>query len=106
MSRLAIVLALVAALSVSLAPVLAPAARAAAPDLTLTSDTRYDVDPENQRIHVTSAITVVNHLKDTKTRLYYFDSAYLAVQPGAANFKIEARTGSPRVSVASSKADR
>ena len=106
MSRLAVVLALFAALSASLAPALAPAARAAAPDLTLTSDTRYDVDPENQRIHVTSAITAVNHLKDTKTRLYYFDSAYLAVQPGSTNFKIEARTGSPRVSVASAKADR
>ena len=104
--RLAILLALVAALTASLAPALAPAARAAAPDLTLTSDTRYDVDPENQQIHVTSAITAVNHLKDTKTRLYYFDSAYLAVQPGATNFKIAARTGSPKVRVASAKADR
>jgi hypothetical protein len=104
--RVPILLALVAALSASLAPTLAPPARAAAPDLTLTSDTRYDVDPENQQIHVTASITAVNHLKDTKTRLYYFDSAYLAVQPGATNFKIAARTGSPRVRVASAKADR
>jgi hypothetical protein len=83
-----------------------PTARAAAPSLTLTSDTRYDVDPENQRLHVTASVTAVNHLKDTKTRLYYFDSAFLAVQPGATGFKIAARTGSPKVRVVSAKADR
>ena len=69
MSRLAILVALVAAVTASLAPALAPTARAAAPDLTLTSDTRYDVDPLNQRIHVTSALKATNHLKETKTRL-------------------------------------
>ncbi len=106
MSRLAILVALVAAIAASLAPTIAPTAHAAAPGLTLTSDTRYDVDPENQRVHVTAALTAVNHLKDTKTRLYYFDSAFLAVQPGATGFKIAARTGSPKVRVTSAKADR
>ena len=104
--RILTVLALLAALTASLAPAAAPAALAAAPDLTLTSDTRYEVDPGNQLVHVTAVITAINHLKDTKTRLYYFDSAYLAVQPGTKNFKIAARTGSPKVRVASAKADR
>jgi hypothetical protein len=99
-----LLVALIAALAVSLAPPTAPAALAA-PDLTLTADTRYDVDPEAQRIHVTVALTAVNHLKDTKTRLYYFDRAFLAVQPGATDFKIAARTGSPSVRVQSAKAD-
>lgn len=106
MSRRApILIALVIALSASIAPSLAPGVRAAAPDLTLTADTRYDVDPANQRVHVTVSLTAINHLKDTKTRLYYFDRAYLAVQPGTSGFKISARTGSPTVSVSSKKAD-
>jgi len=106
MRRLAILLALVAAIAASLAPAMAPPARAAAPSLTLTSDTRYDVDPENHRVHVTVALSAVNHLKDTKTHIYYFDSAFLAVQPGATGFKIAARTGSPQVRVVSAQADR
>jgi hypothetical protein len=101
-----LIVALAASVAASLAPTMAPTAAAAAPSLTLTSDTRYDVDPENQRVHVTVALTAVNHLKDTKTRLYYFESAFLAVQPGATGFKITARTGSPKVRVVSAKADR
>ena len=100
-----IALAMALAFAASLAPAVAPGVRAAAPDLTLTSDTRYDVDPVNGLIHVTASVTAVNHLKDTKTRLYYFDRAYLAVQPGTTGFKISARTGTPRVSVSSKKAD-
>ncbi len=97
MSRLAILLALVAAVAASLAPAAAPTARAAAPDLTLDSDATYDVDPLNQRIHVTSALTAINHLKDTKTRLYYFDGRSSPSSPDTTNFKIAARIGSPRV---------
>jgi hypothetical protein len=99
--RIPLFLALVVAVAASLAPAVAPGARAAAPSLTLTADTRYDVDPDKQRIHVTTSLTAVNHLKDTKTKLYYFDRAYLAVQPGTTGFKIQARTGSPTVRVAS-----
>src|SRR4029079_19653477 len=33
-------------------------------------------------------VTAVNHLHDTKTRQYYFDKAYLAVQPKATHFKM------------------
>jgi hypothetical protein len=103
--RVPILFALLVALAASVTPAIAPAVRAAAPDLTLTADTRYDVDPDQQRIHVTATLTAVNHLKDTKTRLYYFDTAYLHVQPGATGFKITARTGAPKVRVVQAKAD-
>jgi hypothetical protein len=98
------ILALVAALGGSLLPAVAPAVRAAAPDLTLTTDTRYDVQPDNARIRVTSLVTAVNHLKDTKTHIYYFDKAYLAVQASASGFKMTG-PGGPSVHVASRKKD-
>ncbi|HEU4920605.1 MAG TPA: hypothetical protein VFT20_12775 [Candidatus Limnocylindrales bacterium] len=88
-----------------LVPATAAPALAAAPDLTLTSETRYVVDPAGRAVHVMVALTATNRLADTKTRQYYFDRAYLAVQPGATNFAISARAGSPRVTVASAKAD-
>lgn len=98
--------ALALALGASLAPAIAPGVRAAAtPDLTLIADTRYDVDPDHGRIHVTATVTATNHLVDTKTRLYYFDRAYLAVQPGTTAFKITSDTGVPTVKVTSKKAD-
>ena len=87
-----------------IAPGLAPVARAAATDLTLTTQTRYDVQPDQARVHVTAAVTAVNHLANTKTRLYYFDKAYLAVQSGAAGFKISG-PGGPSVHVAAHTAD-
>jgi hypothetical protein len=100
-----LLVATIAGLVSTLVPGSARPALAAAPDLTLTSETRYDVDPTNRAVHVTVALTAVNHLKDTKTRQYYFDRAFLAVQPGTTNFAISARTGSPKVVVASTKAD-
>jgi hypothetical protein len=97
-------LALLAALGASLLPALAPVARAAAPDLTLTAETRYDVQPDQARVHVTAQVTAVNHLHDTKTRQFFFDRAYLAVQPGASGFKLIG-PGGPSVHVAGRKAD-
>ena len=88
-----------------LVPATATPVLAAAPDLTLTSETRYVVDPPGRAVHVTVALTATNHLVDTKTRQYYFDRAFLAVQPGATNVAISARTGTPRVTVASAGAD-
>jgi len=102
--RLLPILALLVALAGSFVPALAAPARAAAPDLTLTSETRYDVQPEKTRVHVTAVVTAVNHLRDTKTRQYFFDRAYLAVQPGASGFKLTG-SGKPSVHVASRKAD-
>jgi hypothetical protein len=98
-------LVLVIVLALGLLPATAQPALAAAPSLTLTSDTRYDVDPEAGLVHVSVGLTAVNHLKDTKTRQYYFDRAFLAVQPGTANFAISAASGTPTVKVASAKAD-
>jgi hypothetical protein len=96
--------ALLAALCASFLPALAPVARAAAPDLTLTSETRYDVQPDKARVHVTAQVTAVNHLRDTRTRQFFFDRAYLAVQPGASGFKLTG-PGGPSVHVAGRKAD-
>jgi hypothetical protein len=101
----AIALALVAAVAASLLPVLAEPARAAAPDLTITSDTRYVVDPDKGRVHVTAALTAVNHLKDTKTREFYFDRAYLAVQAGTTGYRITSAGTKPKVAVAERKKD-
>ena len=50
-------------------------------------------------------LTAANHLTDTKTRLYYFDRAFLAVPPNTAGFKVSARIGGPTVHVAAKKAD-
>ena len=72
--------------------------RAAAPDLTITSSARYDVQPDRQRIEVTLDLTLTNHLKDTTTKRYYFDEAFLAVLPGTSGFKLSwDGTGSPDV---------
>jgi hypothetical protein len=98
-------LAVFAALAAGLAPATAQPALAATPDLTLTADTSYDVDPDKNRVHVTVNLTATNHLKDTKTRQFYFDRAYLAVQPGTVDFKVTSRTGSPSVHVVARKAD-
>ena len=89
--RAGIVLALVAAIAGVLAPASAAPVRAAAPGLTIVSDATYVVDPDNAAVHVTVQLDAVNHLKDTKTRLYYFDRAFLAVPPNTANFRISAR---------------
>ena len=74
--------------------------RAAAPDLTITSAADYDVQPDQQRVQVTLDLKLTNHLKDTKTRRFYFDEAFLAVLPGTSGFKLTwDGTGSPEVRV-------
>ena len=41
-------------------------------------------------------LTLTNHLKDTKTKRYYFDKAFLAVLPGASGYKFTwAGAGNP-----------
>ncbi|MEA2519394.1 MAG: hypothetical protein QOF49_1474, partial [Chloroflexota bacterium] len=76
-----------------------PAAAATATGLTMTADARYDVDPAAHRVHVRVQLTAINHLKDTKTHRYFFDRAFLAVQPGTVNFKIASTGAKPRVGV-------
>jgi hypothetical protein len=78
-----------------------PIARAATPDLTLVAATTYDVEPAGGRVGVTAQITATNHLKDSVTRRFFFQTAYLAVLPGTSGFKITAPGKKPTVSVAS-----
>ena len=82
------VLAVLLAGGLLAAPSMVPAARAAAPDLTISSDARYDVQPAQRRIRINLDLLLTNHLKDTVTRRYYFDRAFLAVLPNTSSFKL------------------
>ncbi len=75
-------------LAVPLGPTRPTEVRAAAPDLTVVGAARYDVQPDKQRIRITVDLTLKNHLKDTKTKRYYFDEAFLAIQPGTSGYKL------------------
>jgi hypothetical protein len=79
----------------------APAEVAAAtPDLTIVGKARYDVQPEQRRIRVIVDLTMRNRLKDTATRRYYFDEAFLAVPASASSYKLDWEgSGNPSVSV-------
>jgi hypothetical protein len=94
-------LALVAALGLVVAPASPVGPRevlAARPDLTITSTARYDVQPDDRRVRVTLDLTLTNHLKDTTTKRYYFDEAFLAVLPGTSGYKLTWEgDGSPSV---------
>ncbi len=81
-------LAVALAAGVLAAPAAAPDVRAAAPDLTIVSDARYDVQPTQRRIRVTLNLLLTNHLKDTVTRRFYFDKAFLAVIPNTSAYKL------------------
>ena len=99
-------LALVVATGLVTIPATAPSVRAAAPDLTIVSDARYEVLPEQRRIRVSLDLRLTNHLKDTVTRRYYFDRAFLAVLPNTSNFKFSWEgSGTPEVHVSEKTAD-
>lgn len=98
----AMLLALVAAigmLGTPLGPTAPAEVRAARPDLTITSHATYDVQPEEQRIRVTVELTLTNHLKDTKTKRFYFDEAFLDVMPRSSGFKLTRKGFSPTAKV-------
>ena len=82
------VLAIVLASGLLAAPVAAPPVRAATPDLTISSDARYDVQPAQHRVRISVDLLLTNHLKDTVTRRFYFDNAFLAVLPNTSGFKL------------------
>ena len=93
-----IVLALLAAVVlVWLAPVSgampASPVAAAATDLTLVTDATYSVQPAHRRVHVVAAIDARNHRGETRTKKYYFDHAFLAVQPEASGFAVSGAKG-------------
>ena len=50
------------------------------PDLTIVTDARYDVQPDQHRVHVTVDMVLTNHLHDTATKRFYFDQR-LPVRP-------------------------
>jgi hypothetical protein len=62
--------------------------RAATPDLTIISSARYDVQPSQKRVRVTVNLTLTNRLRDTITRRYYFDHAFLAVLPASSGYSL------------------
>ena len=83
-------------------PLVVPAVRAA-DDLTITADAAYLVVPDEARVRVTVDLLATNHLKDTATRRYYFDRAFMTVQPGTTNFKITSETSDPSVRVSQTR---
>ncbi len=98
---LAVVGAIPAAVIVPVgAPLAAPPAVAASSGFTMTADARYVVDPAKRRVHVGVDISATNHRSDTKTHRYFFDRAFLAVQPGTTAFKVSSHGAKPTVRVA------
>ena len=79
----ALLLAVVAATGLLASPTGTAEVHAATPSLTIVTDAQYDVQPEDQRVRVTVDMVMKNRLKDTSTRRFYFDHAFLSVQPGA-----------------------
>ena len=82
------------------APFAVATAEAAGTGLTITADARYAVDPAQHRVHVGVILAATNHRTDTKTRRFFFDKAYLAVQPGTTGYKVSSVGATPKVSVA------
>ena len=74
-------------------------AAAASSGLTMTADARYVVDPAKRRVHVAVTLAATNHRTDTKTRRFFFDRAFLAVQPGTTAFKVASAGAKPAVRV-------
>ena len=82
------------------APFAPPIAGAASSGLTLIAGTRYTVDPAKRRVHVAVDLAATNHRTDTKTRRFYFDRTFLAVQPGTTGYRITSSGAKPTVRVA------
>ncbi len=82
----------------------APTAFAASNPVKLVGQTTYAVRPDEHRLAVTIQITATSLLRDTTTRRFYVDRAYLAVYPTATNFRLAGSSGKPVVSVSSRSA--
>jgi hypothetical protein len=65
----------------------APASAASSPKLTLVGTTRYLVQPEKRRVHVTVDLVATNRTTETISTRYVFDHANLAVLPGTTGFR-------------------
>lgn len=85
----ALAIALVLAVMAPVAGLVVPAAVSAAdPGLTVVTDATYTVRPEDGNVGVSVAITARNRTSETRTRRFFFDHTFLAVQPGATNLRI------------------
>jgi len=84
-AALAFALGLLGLLLAPLGAIPVPTARGASTDLTLVTATRYTVQPASRRVRVVVDVTIANHRSDTKVSRFYYDHAFLDVQPGAAN---------------------
>ena len=89
-------LALVFAIGLAAAPQAAQDVRAATPDLTIVGNANYQVRPGDRLVRVTVDLNLRNNLRDTATRRYYFDTAFLAVLPGTSKFRVSG-PGDPTV---------
>jgi hypothetical protein len=77
---------------------------AAAPPLQIVGDARYVVDPDGSRVRVSVALSIRNTRGETTTRRYWYDRAFLAVQPTATVARVSG-SGTPSVRVARSAKD-
>ncbi len=75
-----------------------PTASAASGDLTIVTSAAYLVQPKRALVHVTLDLTAVNHLADTRTNRFFFDHAFLAVQPGVTGLRVVSGPKSAHVS--------
>src|SRR4051794_14065931 len=65
----------------------------------MIADARYVVDPAKRRVHVAVDLAATNHRTDTKTRRFFFDHTFLAVQPGTTGFKVTTPGAKPSVHI-------
>ncbi len=97
---IAFLAALVVAAGLGILPPAASEVRAATPDLTIVSTARYDVQPEAGRVRVTADLVLTNHKRDTTTKRFYFDRAFLSVQPSTTGYALSGGGGgTPGVAV-------
>jgi hypothetical protein len=68
-------------------------ARSASTKLALVTDATYTVHPDAGVIGVSVAIEARNRTSETRTKRYYYDHAFLAVQPGATGIHLAGRSG-------------
>jgi hypothetical protein len=94
LASLALALAVIGGLGApAIGLALAAEARAAATDLTVVADALYTVHPKDRRVAISASLTVTNRTRETRTRRFFFDHAFLAVQPGTTGFTLSGAPG-------------
>jgi hypothetical protein len=75
------------------------------PPLRVVGDARYIIEPDKSRVRVNVALTIANTLGETVTHRYWYDRAYLAVQPGASAIRVSGAGLVPSVRVTRTASD-